>query len=321
MEKISILMAVYNPNIQFFIEQLTSINNQDYKNLELLVLDDCSSKKSIDSTKELLSKYITNIPYTFRSNHVNMGSNRTFGELTKVASGDYFAYCDQDDIWEKNKLTCLLEKIKQENALIAYSDLSIIDDHSNKVSDSFREVSKRLEHKYGENLFPFFLRRNSITGCTMLIEAGTAKAALPFPSSEQYVHDHWLALFGTSKGKIAYSEKPLVRYRIHSNNQIGAKVLVGINSKKDYLVKRILMEKMKVDWLNSQDFSDNQKQEIREYEEFIKARNNYFTNTNFANLIAMLKQLSRDPVLISFEVLLGVSKGTLMNKLLQVAKK
>lgn len=314
-------MAVYNPNIDYFIEQLSSINNQDYKNLELLVLDDSSTKESVESTKELLSKYITNIPYTFKSNPVNMGSNMTFEELTKIATGDYFAYCDQDDIWEKNKLTCLLEKIKEENAVIAYSDLSIIDDDGNKVSDSFKDVSKRLEHKFGENLFSFFLRRNSITGCTMLIKANTAKSALPFPSSEVYVHDHWLALFGSSKGKIAYSEKPLVRYRIHSNNQIGAKVLVGIDSKKDYLEKRILMEKLKVDWLNAQDFPDNQKEEIRGYEKFILTRKNYFLNPNFASLSGMLKQVSRDPVLISFEILLCASKASLTKKLLQVAKK
>jgi glycosyltransferase involved in cell wall biosynthesis len=321
MEKISILMAVYNPNIPFFIEQLTSINNQDYKNIELHVLDDCSNIESMDSTKELLSQYITKIPYTFKRNPANMGSNRTFEELTKVASGDYFAYCDQDDIWEKNKLTCLLEKIKLENAVIAYSDLSIIDDNGNKVSDSFKDVSKRLEHNYGDNLFSFFLRKNSITGCTMLIKAETAKAALPFPPSEVYVHDHWLALFGSSKGKIAYSEKPLVRYRIHSNNQIGAKVLVGINSKKDYLEKRVLMEKLKVDWLIEKDFPDNQQQEIRKYEKFIHTRKSYFTNTNFANMTGMFKQISRDPLLISFEILLGASKPTLTKKLLQAAKK
>lgn len=321
MEKISILMAVYNPNVNFFIEQLKSLNNQDYKNLELYLLDDCSSEESIVSTKELLSQYITNFPYTYKINPVNMGSNRTFEALTKNATGDYFAYCDQDDIWEKDKLSCLLEKIKQENAVIAYSDLSIIDEEGNKVSDSFKDVSKRLEHNYGENLFPFFIRRNSITGCTMLIKAETAFEALPFPESEVYVHDHWLALFGSYKGRISYSEKPLVRYRIHSNNQIGAKVLVGIDSKKDYLEKRILKEKLKVDWLLKQDFSDSTKQLIQHYDQFIQARENYFASPNFIHLVSLTKQIVKDPVLISFEILLGVSKGTLMKKLLHAAKK
>jgi glycosyltransferase involved in cell wall biosynthesis len=320
MDKISILMAVYNPNEDFFIAQLKSLNEQDYKNLELHVLDDYSSVESIQTTKRLLSQYITNFTYTFKSNPVNMGSNRTFEELTKYATGDYIAYCDQDDIWEKNKLTCLLEKLKQENAVIAYSDLSIIDEKGNKVSDSFKDVSKRLEHNHGENLFEFFMRRNSITGCTMLIKRETAVDALPFPDSEIYVHDHWLALFGSYKGKISYSEKPLVRYRIHSNNQIGAKVLVGIDSKKDYLEKRIQREKLKVDWLKAQDFEKNE-QMVRQYEQFIQARGNYFTKPNLKNVTGMVKQISKDPVLISFEILLGISKGALMNKLLQVAKK
>jgi glycosyltransferase involved in cell wall biosynthesis len=320
MKKISILMAVYNPNIPFFVEQLKSLNNQDYGNLELFIIDDCSNGISSEEINKHIEENVTNFPYVFKRNAKNMGSNKTFEELTRLANGDYFAFCDQDDIWEQDKLSVLIEQINKENAVISYSDLSIIDEQGNKIADSFKNISKRLEHKHGENLFPFFLRMNSITGCTMLIDGKTAKEALPFPPSDVYVHDHWLALFGSNKGKIAYVNRPLVRYRIHSNNQIGAKVLVGIESKTDYLDKRVLMEAKKVEHLNTRNFPKDMRNDINNYHKLITTRKNYLSNFSLSSFFGMLTLLPRDPVLIIFEILLGISRGYFSRFLLNFAK-
>lgn len=321
MEKISILMAIYNPNIPFLIEQLKSLNNQDYENLGLYVIDDCSTRITPDEIKIILSEYLKDIPYTFHVNTNNMGSNRTFEELTKIANGDYFAYCDQDDIWESNKLSTLLAKMKEEQAVIAYSDLAIIDEAGNFVTDSLKNITKRLKHEYGEGLFRFFLRSNSITGCTMLMKANVAKEAITFPSSEIYVHDHWLALYGSHKGSIAYVDQPLIRYRIHSNNQIGANVLVGINDKRDYLEKRVLMEELKVKFVKSRQFPPSNNKDINDYQAFLSARKNYLEKTNLSNLLSMLNQIKKDPVLIIFEILLGISGSIFSKYLLKFAKK
>lgn len=314
-------MAIYNPNIPFLIEQLKSLNNQDYGNLELLIIDDCSNGISSEKITKLLDEYICKFPYIFKRNPENMGSNKTFEELTRLANGDYLAYCDQDDIWEQNKLSVLLEQINEENAVIAYSDLSIIDEQGNKIANSFKNISKRLEHKHGEDLFQFFLRRNSVTGCTMLIGGKIAKEALPFPPSDVYVHDHWLALFGSYKGRITYINRPLVQYRIHSHNQIGAKVLEGIANKTDYFEKRVLMEAKKVEHLNFRSFPKNFQKEIKNYEEFISKRKNYFSNKSLSTFFSMVTQISIDPILIIFEICLGISSGKLSKLLLNFAKK
>jgi glycosyltransferase involved in cell wall biosynthesis len=320
MKKISILMAVYNPNIAFFVEQLKSINNQDYGNLELFIIDDCSNGINSETVIKLIEENVTNFPYVFKRNHNNMGSNKTFEELTRLANGDYFAFCDQDDIWEQDKLSVLLEHLTKESAVISYSDLSIIDEQGNKIADSFKNISKRLEHKHGANLFPFFLRMNSITGCTMLIDGKTAKEALPFPPSDVYVHDHWLALFGSYKGKIAYTNRPLVRYRIHSNNQIGAKVLEGIVSKTDYLEKRVLMEAQKIDQVKTRNFPNALQKDINNYHQFISIRKRYLSNISLSAFFGMLTLVPKDPILIIFEILLGISGGTLSKFILNFVK-
>ncbi|WP_159117186.1 glycosyltransferase, partial [Clostridium neonatale] len=93
---VSILLAVYKPNEKWLIEQIVSLNEQSYNNLDLLVYDDCP-EESVN--EELLKKYITNFEYKLIRGTINKGSNIAFEELTKIGDGEYFAYCDQDDIW------------------------------------------------------------------------------------------------------------------------------------------------------------------------------------------------------------------------------
>ena len=56
-----------------------------------------------------------------------LGSNRTFERLTEEAEGEYFAYCDQDDVWLPEKLAVLQEALEREKALLVCSDMYIID--------------------------------------------------------------------------------------------------------------------------------------------------------------------------------------------------
>ena len=97
---VSILLAVYNPNYEWFKEQLSSLNNQNYNNLELIVYDDCPDNP-VD--ERFIKNCISNFSYHIIRGKQNKGSNFAFEELTKYGKGEYFAYCDQDDIWEKIK--------------------------------------------------------------------------------------------------------------------------------------------------------------------------------------------------------------------------
>src|ERR1039457_2351233 len=94
---VSILLAVYKPNEAWFIEQLISLNEQTYENIELLVYDDCPE---YPINEDIIKQYITKFSYTLIRGIKNEGSNKAFEELTKVSEGEIFAYCDQDDVWE-----------------------------------------------------------------------------------------------------------------------------------------------------------------------------------------------------------------------------
>lgn len=237
---VSILLAVYKPNEKWLVEQLISLNEQTYENLELLIYDDCPESPV---NEEYFKKYITNFKYTLIRGEENKGSNKAFEELTKLGNGEFFAYCDQDDIWEKNKIEILAKTIENENSLIAYSDMSVINENGDIKSNSLKNERPRLNYVYGKNLFDYFFFKNCIAGCSMVVRSDIAKKSIPF--SKVTVHDQWICIVGSYYGRISFVEDMLVNYRIHKNNQTG--ILSGIYSKEDYYKKRVYILKERLD--------------------------------------------------------------------------
>jgi glycosyltransferase involved in cell wall biosynthesis len=224
---VSILMAVYKPNKKWLIEQLISLNELTYENIELLVYDDCPNEP-VD--EKIFEKYITKFSYKIIRGAENKGSNIAFEELTKIANGEFLAYCDQDDIWEKEKISIMMNAFVENDTTLVCSDLSIINENSERTADSITEIRKRIRYKSGYDLADGLLERNFVTGCAMIVRSNIAKEAIPFVDS--LVHDNWIAIIAALNGKIEFVNKSLVRYRQHSSNQTG--ILKGIYDKNTY---------------------------------------------------------------------------------------
>lgn len=232
---ISILLAVYDPNLLWLREQLVSLDRQTYPNLRLYVRDDASPTVPFEEIEACVRECVTRFPVIINRNEENVGSNLTFQRLTMEAEGRYFAYCDQDDSWLPEKLSVLEEAITRHHALLVCSDVQVMDGLGEKTADSITRLRPRHRFCSGEDLAGQLLYRNFVIGCTMLISASTAKEACPFV--KYMVHDHYLALFASMHGRIYSVPEPLVRYRIHGNNQTG--VLHGITTKEDYAQKHL----------------------------------------------------------------------------------
>ena len=228
---ISILMAVYEPRMDWLRQQLVSLNEQTYPNLRLYIRDDCSPTVPYEQIQSCVRDCITRFPYVITRNEKNLGSNATFELLTKEAEGDLFAYCDQDDVWLSEKLTVLQAAMERERAVLAYSDVSAVDDEGKLLARSLRELRPRLTYLEGSDLAPKLFFRNCVAGCAMLVNSNIAKRAIPFP--RQTVCDHWIALLAATEGTVAFVPDQLVRYRQHKRNQTG--VLAGVSDKQSYL--------------------------------------------------------------------------------------
>ena len=228
---ISILMAVYEPRMDWLREQLVSLNEQTYPNLRLYIREDCSPTVPYEQIQSCVQECITRFSYTITRNEKNLGSNGTFELLTRDAEGELFAYCDQDDVWLPEKLTVLQAAMERERAVLAYSDVSAVDDEGKLLARSLRELRPRLTYLEGSDLAPKLFFRNCVAGCAMLVNSNIAKRAIPFP--RQTVCDHWIALLAATEGTVAFVPDQLVRYRQHKRNQTG--VLAGVSDKQSYL--------------------------------------------------------------------------------------
>lgn len=232
--RIAILMAVYEPRMDWLREQLLSLNAQTYPNLRLYVRDDGSAESVFAEITACLQNCITAFPYEITRNEKNLGSNKTFERLTRDAQGDFFAYCDQDDVWHEDKLEILEKQIG--SAAMAYCDMSVIDGSGKPVALSLRDIRPRLRYLSGENLAESYFFRNCTAGCSMLVRSIWAKKALPFPAGT--VCDQWIAMIAALSGEVRFVDERLQEYRQHGNNQTS--ILHGVTGKKSYRQKRIL---------------------------------------------------------------------------------
>ena len=218
--KIYILLSTYNGE-KYLKAQLDSLSSQTYKNFKLIARDDGSS----DKTLEILKSYdIELLP-----SNENLGVKSSFETLLKYAfensDADYFMFCDQDDVWNQDKVKLTLqkmyemEKLYKNTPILVHTDLEVVDENLHTINPSFMKLQNLNEKKNGLNNL---LIQNTITGCTAMINRDLAKLCLPM-SSNAIVHDWWVGLVASYFGKIGYLQQSTIKYRQHTSNTIGAK--------------------------------------------------------------------------------------------------
>ena len=218
-EKIDILLATYNGE-KYLKEQLDSILNQTYKNIRIIISDDCSK----DTTPEILKEYQKKddrIELHIQKNNLGVVKNIEF--LLKEVKSPYYMLADQDDYWLPEKAEKSLEKLKEEKADLVFGDLEVVDKNLNTMYSSFNDymLLTRKINKY-INSYKVNYLYNCITGCTVLAKKETIEKIIPLPTnSKRVLHDHWIGLMVALNGKLAYVPEKYIRYRQHGNNEVG----------------------------------------------------------------------------------------------------
>ena len=232
-EKVSILLSVYKPNEVFLTKQLLSLNNQTYDNLELIVWNDCP-QCSIDI--KIFNECITNFPFRIVDEHINLGYAKAFEKLVTLADGKYVCFCDQDDIWEEEKVELCVSALKAENGTVAVCDKSIIDENDKICVESVRKQSrwKSLIWSTGDDITSRSIFTCYATGMSIHAKKSEIEKFIPFANG--FAHDHWLMAVLSADGKAVYVERPLVQYRRYGKNVTG--VLSGVHCKRDYYNSR-----------------------------------------------------------------------------------
>ncbi len=226
-ERVDVLLATYNGS-KYLVEQLESILAQTYPNIRILVSDDGST----DATVEILRQYharwgdrLVIVPNPC----AGKGVVRNFENLMFASLNDGLAswavFADQDDVWYPEKIaTTLGEMLRTEGSdgsnmpCLVHSDLVVVDEGLAVLSPSFARY-QRMEPMTCSPLS--LLSVNQVTGCTMMVNRALLSMALPLPK-ETIMHDWWCALISGS-GRRSFIDTPLMLYRQHGANQVGAK--------------------------------------------------------------------------------------------------
>lgn len=313
---ISILMAVYEPRMDWLREQLMSLNDQTYPNLRLYIRDDCSPTVPHEQIQSCTQDCITHFPYTITRNEKNLGSNGTFELLTEEADGELFAYCDQDDVWLPEKLMVLQEAMEREQARLVCSDMYIIDGDGKQVADSITKVRRHHVFRSGRDLAEGLLTHNFVTGCTMLVQSDAAKGAIPF--CPYMVHDHYIALCCAAEGMVYSSPERTIRYRIHGGNQTG--IMSGVRDKESYLNVRISAVEEKLRWLEKYfPYHDDLNKSIHRRLRWVHARKENWQKKGHASELWQLRDCGRQVTL--YEILAARLPEKLFMRTINLARK
>lgn len=218
--KIDILMATYNGE-KYIKEQIDSILNQSFSDFRLLISDDCST----DCTREILNQYVEKDSrvVVFLQNK-NLGIVRNFEYLMEKVENEYFMFSDQDDIWQKDKVRKSIDILTKTDSDLVYTDLEVVDENLKVKNQSYWKLKGFYKKIKKYNNFESLYLNNYITGSTMLVKSGWLEKILPLPKKSQYIlHDYWTALVVSKFGKMTYIKEPQIKYRQHSENEVGSK--------------------------------------------------------------------------------------------------
>lgn len=207
MKKVQVLMSTYNGE-KYLQEQIDSLNNQEGVELDILVRDDNSNDKTIKILNENNIKWYQG---------KNLKSAKSFMDLI-LNSGDYdyYAFCDQDDVWENNKLSIAIKKLDSFNTdkpSMYFSNKKIVDQDLNYLytTDERRIIS------LGSALIT-----NIATGCTIVINKRMMEELKKYSPSFIEMHDAWIyKLCIALDGNIYFDKNAYINYRQHENNVIG----------------------------------------------------------------------------------------------------
>lgn len=219
---VQILLATYNGE-KYISALLESLLAQTYQNFKIIANDDCSKDNTFNILKDYENKFPDKIEAS--QNPVPSGcAKNNFFNLLKLSHADYVMFCDQDDIWEKDKVEKTLkvmldtESRKKDIPVLVHTDLKVVDENLNILNNSYF----RFSHIKNSTELNRAVVQNCVTGCTAMINKSLLD--LIIENNENIImHDWWVYLIASTFGKIAFLNESTVLYRQHKNNSVGAK--------------------------------------------------------------------------------------------------
>lgn len=212
--KVSIIIPAYNAS-RYIQEAVDSALDQDYENLEVMVVDDGST----DKTRQILENYIGGgkIKYFFEEENKGLAAVRNRG--ITFSSGELVAFLDADDIFFREKISEQVKVFLEDPGMgLSYSGLIHFTDETNK---------KFFIHRYNDyrprDVFLDLLKKQFINPSTVMIRKSLLNKYGLFDESLRFSEDWdlWLRL-SYNRVKFCYLDKLLTYYRIRKTDNLSS---------------------------------------------------------------------------------------------------
>ena len=214
--KISVIMALYNGR-EYLLEQLNSIKEQDHRIDELIICDDCSTNPCDDIIDKFQKDCGFKINYI--KNAENLGYAQNFFKVLFLSNGDWVFLADQDDIWEKNKVSSVLSFVDNCEDVWCVSSLSTIID----AEGIERRREKRLDGMFEKVVVEDLIRQTKLrAGMTLAVSRQLISELKNWNTGVYTEHDRLIECVACLNQGFYLLNKYLVQYRIHSTNTSGS---------------------------------------------------------------------------------------------------
>lgn len=204
-EIVSVITPVYNV-AKVIDRTLDSMLMQDYKDLEIVLVDDCSK----DNSAEIIAHYTAKYPnIVYHKQEKNGGAAVARNTALKLAKGRYVAFLDSDDMWCEGKLAKQIAFMREKDAAISCTAMDCIDEED-KPLNSVREVREKISYK-------FLLKNTMIATSTLVVDRNkTGDFQMPLRRGGQD-YATWLMLM--RNGTMCWGlNEVLSHYRVMSNS-------------------------------------------------------------------------------------------------------
>lgn len=228
MASVSVALCSHN-GARFLEAQVRSICAQTHPPADIVLSDDASSDSGVELVCRLLAEHGREhgpaaIGLRVLRNPQPLGARANFEQAVRHTTGEWIALCDQDDVWQPDRLRRLLDFTQARPDIdLVHSDARLVDAEGRALGTTlFQAFGLRpweLKAIHDGQALDVLLRRSCVTGATTLFRRRLLEAALPFPA--EWWHDEWLALIAALVGRTDAIEAPLIDYRQHGANAVG----------------------------------------------------------------------------------------------------
>lgn len=221
-----LLVSIIIPNYNYasYLEEcINSVIGQTYKNIEIIIIDDCSNDNSIEIIENLQQKFDIKLIRNTENSGVSFSRNKGI----EAATGEYICFLDPDDTWYPEKLERQVTLLLQQNSNLCFADIDVL---------KGGKITHTRKHRYKSYTYKDLLKRNFIPLSTLIINSNLVKnlkyrniesrsiivkLSMKLSNTNRLIHEDYaflLELFRTQEIEVSYVAQPLVIYRLHQNN-------------------------------------------------------------------------------------------------------